>query len=234
MRYARPAATAVLILSAVAGCTSTRAPNINEPLPRHASRRHHGERVGPPAPVRLRLDVYMLPDGTKDDMRFSVEGLEDKAGDPETLLDALNVYGKAELPYRFDQGLDLGVKTELALVQEVPNGMGATRPSDGQSEGIPAYWDAGCVVDVSGTWGEAGSKNVADVRLAFTFTWMMDLGHGIKAPIIPLILPRESTVRVSNGVPALLVVLNPGPRFNDMVQYGCVLRLQVDRLEKSP
>ena len=233
MRRASVVVAVIVSITAMTGCASTKINEADTLLSRQAARQHRGERVGPPSLVRLRIDVYTLPAGTKDGMEFSVDRLKDKAGDPEALLDALNVYGKAELPYRFDQDLDLGVKTELALVQEVPCGKGVTHPSDGQSKAVPVYWDAGCVVDVSGTWGKADLKNVADVLLKIRLTGMMDLGNGIRAPIPSMRMPEKS-VRVSDGVPALVVVLNPTPKFFQIVDAsGCVVRLQVDRLKEQ-
>jgi len=237
MRYAFLAATVVLTLSAIAGCTSRQATTADERLPRQVARCHRGQRVGPPSPVRLRVDVYTLHARTKDSMRFSVDALNDKAGDPEALLEALNAYGKADLLYRFDQEIDLGVKTELALVQEMPYAKGVRNPSDGQFQAVTAYWDVGYVLDVSGAWDEAEPRNVAEVLLKIKFSSVgtMNCGSGVVAPIFNERTDQKS-VRLTDDIPSLFSILG-GVHEQDNEVDGTrahIVRLQVGRLKDQP
>jgi hypothetical protein len=257
MRYAFLAATVVLTLSAMAGCAATKADSADERLPRQIARRHHGERAGPSAPVRLRIDVYTLRTRPKNSKPLSVDALKDKAGDPEVLLDALNAYGNANLPYRFDQEIDLGVKTELALIQEVPYVKSVAASADGQFEAAPGYRDTGCVVEVSGEWAETQAGNVAQLLLMVQPSYVeprkIDLGSGLYAPVISIQTVQQS-VRLTDGVPAIFAMLStPAVRSTDgmpavftmmntfdakkneadgISEY--LVRLQVDRLKEQP
>jgi hypothetical protein len=207
-----------------------------QPTTRRASR-HEPQRIGPPQPTRLRLDVYMLELTNEQALAFSLDSLKADTLNPTELLDELKKLGSASLKHRFDERLDLAAPFNLTSGQQVPVVTNMRIGAAGAPIPSVDYRAVGIIADIIGLWGPQGTAaNTAnikiDLEMSHTATSAMKAVAGIQLPqFLKLAVVRE--LRVEHGRPVLSFAIQPRQAEGNEPRgyFATVIRLQLDRLQ---
>lgn len=193
------------------------------------------ERVGPPAPARLRLDIFRLQCTPEQGRKFSLDDVEKKAGTVDSLMDALKDVAKVDLLYRIDEQVDLGVNTNLVIGENVPVVQNVLVSKSGQVTPSVTYRDVGCILDISGKWREDGTAgNAADVKMNLEISQVekssTTLAGGVILPNFTQAKSEKHVVAPSSH--AILFTVQGAHKGNDfeVTGYsGYLFRLQIDK-----
>lgn len=215
------------------------APAASQPTTRPVVRRER-QRLGPPQPARLRLDVFTVAMSAQKGIDFSLDTLSSaSAAGPKELLATLGKLGEADMKYRFDEQIDLAAETDLTCGQRMPVVQSMTVARGGVVVPGVSYEKVGCIIRVIGQWQDAsGRKDAASVKLRFqiadTTRSAVEVSEKVQLPVFAEV-SVERDLDVASGGPVLSAALAP-QKSKEMKTVGytaCIVRLQLDRLDEG-